>query len=56
MGVKERPFCRFWIGPTVYTNLNGLTRPPPFFASSNCFVGAGAFILHSHHMSWKVRP
>jgi hypothetical protein len=40
----------------LYTNLNGLTRPPPFFASYNRFVGARAFILDSHHVSWKVGP
>jgi hypothetical protein len=26
MGVKERPFCRFWIGPTVASSITRRNR------------------------------
>jgi hypothetical protein len=35
MGVKERPFCRFWIGPTV-------SRSSPNILPNLIQLGAGA--------------
>ena len=33
MGVKERSFCRFWIGPTVYKIMPRQPGEPPLFSA-----------------------